>query len=153
MMNFRNTCLCLSAGFVLVACGGNGGGAVTEASLVRICTEHQTHQASQGTDAYSETFLNGRDPQTLSKDVIRTCCPVYAKSAMAFPDADLRQLAYNRFETATDISLEERSQLMQTRRELESKFDKETLSQFWSRGAMQDFNACRKENFFPNMPG
>lgn len=152
MMNFRKTCLFFSMIMVLAACGGSGGGNVSESSLVSICTAHQTYQASQGTDAYTETFLKGRDAEKTSKDVARKCCPVYAKSAMSFPQAELRELAYNRFETATDVSMEERSELMEKRRQLESKFDKDTLSKFWRNGAMQDFNACRKENFFPEMP-
>ena len=133
----------------LASCGNSN---TSEKSLVQICTQHQSFQASKGTDVYNSTFLNGRDPELASEDVIKTCCPVYAKSALKISDKKLHELAYIRLAMGTDISQAERNDLMARRKKIESAVKKDALDDFWRKGAMQDFNACRKENFFPKMP-
>ena len=133
----------------LSACGGSG---TSESSLVQACAAHQTYQASQGTDVYNSTFLEGRDPELASEDVIATCCPVYAEESMKHPEPELRELAAIRLLVGSEITQDERNKLRKRWQEIEKKFDKETLDAFWRKGAMQEFNACRKENFFPKMP-
>ena len=141
--------LCVASAIFLYSCGSSN---TSETSLVQICKQHQSFQASKGTDVYNSTFLNGRDPELASEDVIKTCCPVYAKSALKISDKKLHELAYIRLAMGTDISQAERNDLMARRKKIESAVKKDALDDFWHKGAMQDFNACRKENFFPKMP-
>lgn len=133
---------------ILAACGG---GSASESSILAACADNQRYHASNGTDVYNSSFLEGRDPELASEDVIETCCPVYAESAMKPSNPALRELAVLRLRQGT-VSGDAQSKVMSRRSAIEDKFDRETLNEFWNRGAMQAFNACRKENFFPRMP-
>ena len=141
--------LLIMSAISLSSCGGSN---TSEESLVQICAQHQSFQASKGTDVYNSTFLGGRDPELASEDVIKTCCPVYAKSALKTSDKGLQELAYIRLATGIATSQAEINDLMARRKKIESSVKKDALDNFWRKGAMQDFNACRKENFFPKMP-